>query len=236
MEEKDKYISFYDQFTSDPKKNETSVLHMYILEKLIAEGLKSNHKVLEAGCGLGELSHLIAQKVKKGKVIGVDPNEETIAKASKLWERQKNLSFIKAVMKAYNNKEETFDFFILSEILQQISSDKHFRLFEAVKRHSHKDSVVFINLPTPGFLQWKAQNDPESLQYIEPMINIGGLVESLTANGFYLEKALSYNVFYEENDFQYLIFKPISKIQAPTPKNKWNLMKDRFFNNPLNLF
>lgn len=129
MEEKDKYISFYDQFSTDSRKQEISALNVSILDKLVAEGLKSNHKVIEGGCGLGELSHLLANKVKNGKVLGVDINEDTVQRASELWKKQKNLSFVKAEMKAFENRGETYDFFVLTDILQQITTDKHLRLF-----------------------------------------------------------------------------------------------------------
>jgi len=235
MEEKDKYISFYDQFTSDPKKNEISVLHVHILEKLIIEGLRSNHKVLEAGCGLGELSHLIAQKVKHGKVLGVDINEDTVKKASQLWEKQKNLSFEKAEMKAFENHGETYDFIILSEILQQISRDKHYRLFERVRHLSQNGTTIFVNLPSPRFSEWKAQNDPESLQFVESIVNVGAMIESATANGFFLEKVASYSVFFEENDFQYFIFRPQSRVVSPMPKKKRLFSKEKLHINLMSL-
>ncbi|QDH80859.1 class I SAM-dependent methyltransferase [Echinicola soli] len=235
MEEKDKYISFYDQFSTDSRKKEISALNVCILEKLMAEGLKSNHKIVEGGCGLGELSHLLANKVKNGKVLGVDINEDTVQRASELWKKQKNLAFVKAEMKAFENRGETYDFFILTDILQQVSTDKHLRLFEAVRKHSHQDTTVFINLPTPPFSEWNAHNDPESLQFVESTVNIAGLIESLTVNDYYLDKAVSYSVFYEENDFQYFIFKPLTRIAAPTPKKKWANLKEKLPTNLLGL-
>ncbi|MBD8490979.1 class I SAM-dependent methyltransferase [Echinicola sp. CAU 1574] len=235
MEEKDKYFSYYDQFNSDPKKDEINVLHLHILEKLVGAGLKSHHKVLEAGCGLGELSHLIAQKVKNGQVLSIDISPSSIEKASELWKKQKNLQFKIAEMKAFENDGEHYDFFILSEILQQVSRDKHFRIFEGIKRHSHEDSVIFINLPTPKFSEWKAQNDPESLQAVEAFVNIADLIQSISANGFYLEKVVPYSVFFEENDFQYFIFKSLNMLSNPTPKKKWALTKEKLQFNLMNL-
>ncbi|GGZ30841.1 hypothetical protein GCM10007049_24700 [Echinicola pacifica] len=235
MEENDKYISYYDQFSTDPKKKEISTLHSHVLDKLVAEGLKSNHKVLEGGSGLGELSNLIAQKVKNGLTLGVDINENNVSKATKLWEKQKNLHFVKAELKAFESQGETYDYFVLSEIIQQVTTDKHLALFEAVRRHSHEDTVIFINLPTPPFAEWKAENDPESLQFVESTINLSGLIESLAANDFYLQKVVPYSVFYEEADYQYFIFKPIKRLESPALKRKWALSKDKISINPLNL-
>lgn len=235
MEEKDKYFSYYDRFDVQPKKDEIDIGYLHILEKLLAAGLKSNHHVLEIGCGLGELSHLIAQKVKNGHVLGIDISPQSVIKAQELWKSQENLSFKIAEMKAYESKGNKYGFFIISEILQQVSKDHHFRIFEGIKRHSHEDSVIFINLPTPEFSTWRAENDPESLQFIEPIVNIGDLIKSITDNGFYLEKSMPYSVFYEENDFQYFIFKPLKTLGQPTPKKKWELKKEKLQFNLMNL-
>ncbi|WP_186756886.1 class I SAM-dependent methyltransferase [Echinicola salinicaeni] len=235
MEEKDKYFSYYDRFDDNPKKEEFDIGYLHILEKLLGAGLKSDHSVLEIGCGLGELSHLIAQKTKNGHVLGIDISPKSIEKAQERWKDQQNLSFKIAEMKAYESKGNTYDFFVISEILQQVSRDRHFRIFEGIRRHSHQDSVIFINLPTPEFSTWRADNDPESLQFIEPVVNIGDLIKSITDNGFYLEQSMPYSVFYEENDFQYFIFKSLKTLNAPTPKKKWALKKEKLQFNLMNL-
>ncbi|MDN3667824.1 class I SAM-dependent methyltransferase [Echinicola jeungdonensis] len=227
MEEKDKYISYYDQFISDKKKEEISLRDLHILEKLVAAGLKSNHKVLDVGCGLGELSHLIAHKVRNGQVLAVDFSSESIQKATELWKKQENLKFEATDLRTFYKKGATFDFFVFSDILEQNSPDSHFKLFESIQRHAHEHSTIFIHLPTPPYSAWKAQNDPEMLQAVEPSVNIGGLIKSIKDNGFYLEQATSYSVFYEEYDYQYFIFKPLKALENPTPKGKWTLQKEK---------
>ncbi|UCS93053.1 class I SAM-dependent methyltransferase [Echinicola marina] len=234
-EKKDKYFSYYDRFEAQPKKDEIDLRYLRVLEKLVESGLKSNHRVLEIGCGLGELSHLIAKKTKNGHVLGIDISPQSIHKAQEGWKDQKNLSFKIAEMKAYESQGNTYDFFVISEILQQVSKDHHFRIFEGIKRHSHEDSIIFINLPTPQFSTWKAENDPESLQFFESIVNIGDLIKSISDNGFYLDKSMSYSVYYEEDDFQYFIFKPIKTMDQPTPKKKWALKKEKLQFNLMNL-
>ncbi len=237
MEENDKYFNYYDRFTSDQKKEEIDVRHLHILEKLVQAGMKASHKVLEVGCGIGELSHLMASKVRHGKVLALDINQKNIHKARELWAKQENLQFEVSDMKDLHLPGETFDYFVFPDIMEQISSsrDRHFRLFENVKRHSHENSIIFVHLPTPQFLEWRTHNDPELLQTLDAAVSLGDLVKSISENNFHLHHAATYSVFYEEHDYQYLIFKPVQSLSKPTPKSKWALKKEKLQFNLMSL-
>ena len=59
-------------------------------------GLKRGDKVLDMGCGTGELTSFIADQVgEEGEVIGVDPDQERIKVATqKHYGRRRNIKFI----------------------------------------------------------------------------------------------------------------------------------------------
>ncbi|TNF41806.1 MAG: class I SAM-dependent methyltransferase, partial [Cytophagales bacterium] len=162
-ENKDKVVSFYDQFAEKQEKTGINSRHLSILDKVKLAGLQSDHKILEVGCGIGTVSHLLATQVPKGKVLAVDISPESIEKAKLLWKDQKNLSFEVSDMSDFDKKGETFDFFVFPDVLEHIPVDQHFRLFQKIQKHSHSDSVIFIHIPAPRYLQWMIENEPAKL-------------------------------------------------------------------------
>ncbi|WP_194777372.1 class I SAM-dependent methyltransferase [Pararhodonellum marinum] len=227
MEEKEKIVSYYDQFSDKQEKTMVNSRHLHILDKLVQAGLNSHHRVLEVGCGIGTVSQLIAKKVKNGQVLALDISPRSIEKAKALWNSQGNLQFEVSDMQDFSKEGVKYDFFVFPDVLEHIPVDQHFRLFETVKRHAHQDSVIFIHIPAPRFLAYMIENEPEKLQVIDQALDSGELTKTITANGFYLEKMETYPVFFEEKDYQYFVFKSQNRLEKTTPRNKWVVFKER---------
>lgn len=227
MEEKDKVVSFYDQFADKQEKTGINSRHLSILDKLVSAGLSSHHRVLEIGCGIGTVSHLIAKKVVKGSVLAVDISPESIQKAKELWKGQENLHFEVSDMQGFEKPQQQFDFFVFPDVLEHIPVEQHFAIFETIKRHSHRSSVIFIHIPAPRFLEWMIKNEPAKLQVIDQPLDSGRLVNTITDNGFYLDKMETYSVFYQEKDYQYFVFRNQNPITQTTPLDKWAVLAER---------
>ena len=226
-EEQDKVVRFYDKFAEKQEKTGINSRHLSILDKAKQAGLASNHRVLEVGCGIGTVSHLLATQVPQGKVLAVDISPESIEKARMLWKKQGNLKFDVSDMSDFNLPGETFDFFVFPDVLEHIPVAQHARLFENIQRHAHADSVVLIHIPAPRYLEWMIGNQPEKLQVIDQPLDTGVLVQTLGAAGFYLEKMETYALFFEEKDYQYFVFRAKKPVQQSTEKSKWQVLKER---------
>uniref|UniRef100_UPI004048A1A6 class I SAM-dependent methyltransferase n=1 Tax=Algoriphagus sp. TaxID=1872435 RepID=UPI004048A1A6 len=226
-EEQDKVVRFYDQFAEKQEKTGINSRHLSILDKAKQAGLASNHRVLEVGCGIGTVSHLLATQVPQGKVFAVDISPESIEKARVLWKKQGNLKFDVSDMSDFNLPGETFDFFVFPDVLEHIPVAQHARLFENIQHHAHADSVVLIHIPAPRYLEWMIGNQPEKLQVIDQPLDTGVLVQTLGAAGFYLEKMETYALFFEEKDYQYFVFRTKKPVQQSTEKSKWQVLKER---------
>ena len=226
-EEQDKVVRFYDQFAEKQEKTGINSRHLSILDKAKQAGLASNHRVLEVGCGIGTVSHLLATQVPQVKVLAVDISPESIEKARVLWKKQGNLKFDVSDMSDFNLPGETFDFFVFPDVLEHIPVAQHARLFENIQRHAHADSVVLIHIPAPRYLEWMIGNQPEKLQVIDQPLDTGVLVQTLGAAGFYLEKMETYALFFEEKDYQYFVFRTKKPVQQSTEKSKWQVLKER---------
>src|SRR5690606_14378289 len=183
MEDKDKVVSFYDQFADNQEKTGINSRHLSILDKLVSAGLSSHHHVLEVGCGIGTVSQLIAKVTKKGKVLAVDISPESIQKAKVLWKQQENLSFEVSDMMDFKKPGQQFDFFVFTDVLEHIPVEQHFQIFETIKKHAHEKSVIFIHIPSPRFLEWRIRNEPKKLQVIDQPLDSGQLIKAVTDNG-----------------------------------------------------
>ena len=226
-EEQEKVVRFYDQFAEKQEKTGINSRHLSILDKAKLAGLQANHRILEVGCGIGTVSHLLATQVPQGKVLAVDISPESIEKARVLWKKQGNLKFDVSDMSDFNLPGETFDFFVFPDVLEHIPVVQHARLFENIQRHAHADSVVLIHIPAPRYLEWMIANQPEKLQVIDQPLDTGTLVQTLGVAGFYLEKMETYALFFQEKDYQYFVFRAKKSVQQSTAKNKWQVLKER---------
>ena len=226
-EEQDKVVRFYDQFAEKQEKTGINSRHLSILDKAKQAGLQAQHRILEVGCGIGTVSHLLATQVPQGKVLAVDISPESIEKARVLWNKQGNLKFDVSDMSDFNLPGETFDFFVFPDVLEHIPVAQHARLFENIQRHAHADSVVLIHIPAPRYLEWMIANQPEKLQVIDQPLDTGTLAQTLGASGFYLEKMETYALFFQEKDYQYFVFRAKNPVQQSTAKSKWQVLKER---------
>lgn len=227
QESKDNIVSYYDQFADKQEVTGINSRHLQILDKLVNAGLKPHHRVLEVGCGIGTVSHLLASYLKSGEVLAVDISPESIKKAQDLWKEQMNLRFEVSDMSDFHKEDETFDFFVFPDVLEHIPVDQHPPLFKTVRKHAHEDSVIFIHIPAPRFLEWMIQNEPEKLQVIDQPLDSGDLIKSISTAGFYLEKMETYSIFYEEKDYQYFVLRSAKDLTSTHSLNKWRVLRER---------
>ncbi len=224
---KDNVVSFYDQFAEKQEKTGINSRHLSILNIVMEAGLHSSHSILEVGCGIGTVSHLLANQVKKGEVLAVDISPESISKAKEIWKDQTNLTFEVSDMSDFEKTGKTYDFFVFPDVLEHIPVDQHARLFQNIQKHSHSDSVVVIHIPAPRYLKWMIENEPQKLQVIDQPLDSGDLIKSLTNAGFYLDKMETYSIFFKEKDYQYFIFRATKPLIQSTPRSKWDILKER---------
>lgn len=224
---KDQVVSFYDEFADKQAKTGINSRHLSILDKVKAAGLNANNSILEVGCGIGTVSHLLATQVPQGEVLAVDISPESIAKAQVLWKSQSNLKFEVSDMSDFDKKGKKFDFFVFPDVLEHIPEDQHQRLFSNIQKHAHRDSVIFVHIPAPRYLQWMIKNEPEKLQVIDQPLDSGDLIKRITSNGFYLEKMETYALFFEEKDYQYFVFRANKPLTKSTPRSKWQVLRER---------
>ena len=91
--------------------------HEFFLNKI-----ESNSKILDVGCGIGEVAFDISKKAQK--VVAIDINKKKIESAKRRFSKD-NLTFIVGDATDYNFNER-FDYIILSNVLEHIKDRQAF--------------------------------------------------------------------------------------------------------------
>lgn len=124
--------------------------HLYFL-KLIRKNLKSTpREILDAGCGIGSYSFLLAKIFPKSIIDGVDVDKNKLALATDLAEKlgKGNVNFYYMdIAKAYR-KRKKYDLVVNIDVLEHIED------YRSVIRNFHKmlshGGYVYIHTPAPN--------------------------------------------------------------------------------------
>lgn len=180
--------------------------HLMILDKARRNGLRRNATVLEIGCGIGTLSSVLGKYLTSGKLVAVDISPGAIDLARYKFGSQKNIEFQVSDMSDWEN-DKKFDFIFLPDVLEHIPLDQHDNLFKRLKKVSHPETMVFVNIPHPRMLRYCREHRPELLQIIDIPIPLDVLSKTVYENGFETHSMESYSIGFVSEDYQFLVLK-----------------------------
>lgn len=139
--------------------------------------------VLDAGCGFGQYSYLIAKRFKNSEVIGVDINEnrikdcEDFARAVKI----ENLRFEIADLTKLNFSDK-FDLILAIDVMEHIKNDE--TVFENFYKAMRRNGLLIIS--TPSNLGGSDVHSDEEESFIEEHVRSGYEADEIKSK---LEKA-----------------------------------------------
>jgi len=102
---------------------------------------KPNLKVIDLGCGTGELTQKLHQKLTNPLVLGIDNSAEMLAKAPK----QENLEFKEKTILEQLNEETKWDLIFSNAALQWI--DNHHDLFPRIISRLNTGGQLAVQMP-----------------------------------------------------------------------------------------
>jgi trans-aconitate 2-methyltransferase len=218
------YDNLYKEFESKDL-NRPNLRHRKILKDLKNYGLQKSSTALEIGCGSAVLTNLISQQLSTGKVVGVDISPETIEYAKLKYASKTNMEFFTSDMDDFQY-DHKFDFIIFPDVLEHIPIKEHSKIFRNIKKQCHDNTIIYINIPEPNYLEWVAENAPDLLQIIDQPLHINTFSQAIYENNFFVESIESYSLWMDENDYQTLIVKP-KIVKNISRKSKWKIFLKR---------
>jgi cyclopropane fatty-acyl-phospholipid synthase-like methyltransferase len=219
MDQKD-VKNWYNSFSANQVKTGTNIRHFNILSELVDSGLKRGHRVLEIGCGIGTLTGLINQYLKKGKLVATDISNESIEIAKKTIKGANKIDFIVTDMIGFKS-DDKFDFIVLPDVMEHIPLEQHEALFKTMANCIHDESIIFIHIPHPTALDSLRRTSPEKLQIIDQSISAKDMIINASAANLRLIEYRAYSLTAKQTDYVFIKFKkdtPFDLIQLPKSK------------------
>lgn len=202
----EKVIDFYNNFAERQKKHGINERHFSILKRTINYGLKSNHNVLEIGCGIGTLSSLIIKYLKMGHLRCIDISPENIKIAREQLINFKNIEIIQADATQFLD-ENKYDVIILPDVIEHIPIEYHNKMFKNLSIMLKNNGFIFIHIPNPIYLEWCHNNKPELLQIIDQPIFTNILLDNILPCGLVISKLETYSIWVKDGDYQYIVLR-----------------------------
>jgi len=214
--------NYYDSFNEHQRELGINVRHRTIFKNLKKAGLKPGSNVLEIGCGIGTVSHLILRYLKRGSYVGVDISPDNIRTAKIKNSFHKNAEFFVDDMSNFVSSRK-FDFIVFPDVLEHIPVEQHKRIFESISTVSTDNVTVVINIPEPYTLDWHRRNNSGALQIIDQSLSMKDLCNDCYPFGFYLYSMVPYGLQYQHEEYLSIILKKDFVRETIVTKSKFQL-------------
>ncbi|MFN8319166.1 MAG: class I SAM-dependent methyltransferase [Saprospiraceae bacterium] len=216
---------WYNSYVINQSAVGVNIRHYHLINQIIDDGLRSESSVLEVGCGIGTLTTLLAQIVRRGKILVTDISDRSILTAKENLKKFKNIDYIVTDMVDFHS-DDKFDFIILPDVIEHIPIEQHNNLFGALSKLLKNDGKLIIHIPHPLSLEYVRKNMPEKLQVIDQSLFPDHIASILLNNNLLLFKFLAYSLITFEPDYIYIMAKPIYELKmSPISSNKIRILK-----------
>ena len=148
-------------------------------------------KVLDVGCGTGITSRYLASRSRQVTAVDISPKLIECAKGQDCT----GVEYIVCDIAKYQ-PNDVFDAIVLVDILEHMYDFDG--LFQMLFMCSHKNTVIYVNIPTANVLSWLLENRPDLTQLIDNPIKGGDLIEKFGMIGFVPSYFQLYWKHYEE--------------------------------------
>jgi len=136
--------------------------------------LQENEKILEVGCGGGNLSRFLAEKLSLGELVCIDNSGYWVNKASKRLGNFKNIELEVEDILMFNRKNY-FDSVVVNFVLHDI--DKRKNTIDIIIRSLKNKGRIFIKEPT-------RKNHGISSDEIRLLMTQAGCLEKFSREGY----------------------------------------------------
>lgn len=218
-------VSYYDEHVKN-KLNDYIKVNPRIEYgwKTIKRFAPSNpQRILEVGCGMGNISSRMHKYWPDAKITGIDISTMSIQIAQKLFADDK-LNFKETILTP-DTFDEQFDLIIFMDVYEHIAVTDRPAVHAALAKILKNKGKLILTVPTPHNLKWSLINKPETMQPVDEHISyevIGKLAADTGTEVILYQLKNVWNVgdyahivLEKNNDFEAAFFhpKPVSTVQ-----------------------
>ncbi len=110
--------------------------------------LNNNEKIIELGCGSGNLSKYILNKIPNGFLTGVDISEYFLSNARKRFRDYDNIELLLGEIPDLDIKNNSYDRVIIHYVLHDIPCEKRFTILETLSKKLKENRKICLREPT----------------------------------------------------------------------------------------
>ena len=184
---------YYDNYITEQYSIGVNDRIFMMYEKLKSLGLISTSDVIELGCGIGVVTHLIRKTVKVGQIESVDISGQSIEFAREKI-KNSNVSFYEGDVTEYIPKIKQADFVTLFDVIEHIPIELHEKLFLNVAKMLNNESWLLVNIPSPKSVEWDKINASEALQIIDQPIPLELIAKNCSRAGLEIVNFENYSI------------------------------------------
>ena len=214
MQNNQNVSAFYDEYVSLQRKTGINDRIYGLYKRLLELGVKDTSTVLELGCGIGTLTHLLSFKIKQGKIEAIDISGASIDYA-KQEIKNANIRFKTQDVTDFTAELKAFDFITLFDVLEHIPLEKHATFFQRISNVMTASSYFVINLPNPDFIEHDISQEADSLQIIDQPVPLPDLIKQLDEAGLELLFFEKYGIWNIDEYQWFVLRKKRNFIQVP---------------------
>ena len=200
---KEKIAAFYDNFLPHLERdtriaNARHVMIFSTLDRLVARKQgQPPLSVLDLGCGVGVSSLYMAKRECLVTAVDLAPKLIEFAMANL---SHPNIEYLCADIVELNLIHPApdpisgviskikiisgFDIITMCDILEHIPLPRIPALMQTIKIHSHKDTIIYLNIPDGRFISYLMANHPQALQIVDNPLNIQDVLDYFHTAGF----------------------------------------------------
>ncbi|MFN4123882.1 MAG: class I SAM-dependent methyltransferase [Flavobacteriales bacterium] len=204
---------FYDGFSRRQNKIGINIRHYAIVNKLVKFGLKENSTLLEAGCGVGTITQLLAKKIKSGSITAFDISQEGVEITKSRVKDKANIQVLKSDLLGFSTNQK-FDFILFADVLEHIPSEELKATIEHILKFTKSNSSIVINIPDPAMNDYLRMHRPDKLQIIDNSVYVEDLIRAFDSSDFKLVFFEQYALHHHESDYNFMVFR-----QRPSYEN-----------------
>ena len=122
-------------------------------------------RILEIGCGIGDLSWRFSRMWPQSHVVGVDVSRRSLKIARKLF-NDPRITFREGPL-VRGHLDGSFDLIVLVDVYEHIAAGDRRELHSAIADLLAENGRLILAFPTPRHLAWLRANTPDEIQPID---------------------------------------------------------------------
>lgn len=203
--EKDPVSQFYDAYVEDQVRTGINDRIYGVYQRMLHLGLEKHSVVLELGCGIGLMTKLLGNTVRKGRIEGIDISGASVEYAKQHFGNARVVFKTQDVVQFETDLIEP-DFITLIDVLEHIPLAQHAALFQRIGSVMGRNSTFVINLPNPDYIAHDIALEADSLQVIDQPVPLAAMMQQLKEAQLELMVYEKYGIWHHD-EYQWFVLR-----------------------------